>query len=105
MQLDDYQKSKVRFHLGFNAGAQIPAGDRSRLEEAMSLTPHVAKSFHVELSKVGAARGRNLPAPQCALHQTKCLLEIEENCGHHGRQHFHEMVPRRTRREISRDRY
>ena len=31
--------SKTRFHLGFNAGAQIPAGDRARLEEAMSLIP------------------------------------------------------------------
>ena len=39
MELDDYLKSKTRFHLGFNAGAQIPAGDRSRLEEAMALIP------------------------------------------------------------------
>ena len=39
MQLNDYQKSKVRFHLGYNAGAEVPAGDRSRLEEAMSLVP------------------------------------------------------------------
>ena len=39
MQLNDYQKSQVRFHLGYNAGAQIPAGDRSRLEEAMALIP------------------------------------------------------------------
>ena len=39
MQLNDFQKSKVRFHLGYNSGAQIPAGDRSRLEEAMSLVP------------------------------------------------------------------
>ena len=39
MQLDDYLKSKVRYHLGFNAGAQIPAGDRARLEEAMALVP------------------------------------------------------------------
>ena len=39
MELDDYLKSKTRFHLGFNAGAQIPAGDRSRLEEAMALVP------------------------------------------------------------------
>ena len=39
MQLDDYLKSKVRFHLGFNAGAQIPAGDRARLEEAMAVVP------------------------------------------------------------------
>ena len=29
MQLDEYLKSKVRYHLGFNAGAQIPAGDRA----------------------------------------------------------------------------
>ena len=39
MQLNDFQKSKVRFHLGYNAGAEVPAGDRSRLEEAMALVP------------------------------------------------------------------
>ena len=39
MELNDYLKSKVRFHLGYNAGAQLPAGDRARLEEAMSLIP------------------------------------------------------------------
>lgn len=39
MQLDDYLKSKIRFHLGFNSGAQVPAGDRARLEEAMALVP------------------------------------------------------------------
>ena len=39
MQLDENLKSKVRFHLGFNSGAQIPAGDRARLEEAMALVP------------------------------------------------------------------
>jgi len=39
MQLDEYLKSKIRFHLGFNSGAQIPAGDRARLEEAMALVP------------------------------------------------------------------
>ena len=39
MQLDENLKSRVRFHLGFNAGAQIPAGDRARLEEAMALVP------------------------------------------------------------------
>ena len=39
MQLNDYQKSQVRFHLGYNAGAEVPAGDRSRLEEAMALVP------------------------------------------------------------------
>jgi len=39
MELNDYQKSKARFHLGYNAGAQIPAGDRARLEEAMALIP------------------------------------------------------------------
>jgi len=39
MELDDYQKSKVRYHLGYNAGAQLPVGDRARLEEAMALVP------------------------------------------------------------------
>ena len=39
MELNELFKSKCRFHLGFNAGAQIPAGDRSRLEEAMALIP------------------------------------------------------------------
>lgn len=39
MQLNNYEKSKIRFHLGYNAGAEVPAGDRSRLEEAMALVP------------------------------------------------------------------
>ncbi len=39
MELDEHLKSKVRYHLGFNSGAQIPAGDRARLEEAMALVP------------------------------------------------------------------
>ena len=39
MELNELMKSKIRFHLGVNAGAQVPAGDRSRLEEAMSLVP------------------------------------------------------------------
>tara|TARA_B100001094_G_C17853207_1_gene633685 strand:- start:152 stop:634 length:483 start_codon:yes stop_codon:yes gene_type:complete len=39
MELDEFNKSKVRFHLGFNSGSQIPAGDRSRLEEALSVIP------------------------------------------------------------------
>lgn len=39
MELDEYLKSKVRYHLGYNSGAQIPAGDRARLEEAMALVP------------------------------------------------------------------
>ena len=39
MQLNDYQKSQVRFHLGYNAGAQIPAGEETILEEAMALVP------------------------------------------------------------------
>ena len=39
MELDENLKSKVRFHLGYNSGAQLPAGDRARLEEAMSLVP------------------------------------------------------------------
>lgn len=39
MELSELEKSQCRFHLGINAGAQIPAGDRSRLEEAMALIP------------------------------------------------------------------
>ena len=39
MELNELLKSKTRFHLGINAGAQIPAGDRARLEEAMALIP------------------------------------------------------------------
>jgi len=39
MELDEYLKSKVRFHLGYNSGSQMPAGDRARLEEAMALVP------------------------------------------------------------------
>jgi len=39
MELNELLKTKIRFHLGVNAGAQVPAGDRSRLEEAMSLVP------------------------------------------------------------------
>ena len=39
MQLDEYLKTKIRFHLGINVGAQIPAGDRARLEEAMCMVP------------------------------------------------------------------
>ena len=39
MELDELNKSKVRFHIGMNSGSQIPAGDRARLEEAMALIP------------------------------------------------------------------
>ena len=39
MELNELLKTKIRFHLGMNAGAQIPAGDRARLEEAMALVP------------------------------------------------------------------
>jgi len=39
MQLDEYLKTKVRWHLGYNSGAEMPAGDRARLEEAMSRVP------------------------------------------------------------------
>jgi len=39
MELNTHDKSRVRFHLGINSGAQIPAGDRSRLEEAMAMIP------------------------------------------------------------------
>lgn len=39
MELSVYDKSRCRFHLGFNNGAQVPAGDLSRLEEAMARIP------------------------------------------------------------------
>ena len=39
MQLDEYLKYKTRYQLGFNAGEQIPAGGRARLEEALALVP------------------------------------------------------------------
>ena len=47
MQLSEYDKSRARFHLGYNSGAQIPAGDRGRLEEAMSLVPD--EYFHDQI--------------------------------------------------------
>lgn len=39
MELNSYDKSRCRFHLGFNLGAQVPAGDSARLEEAMARIP------------------------------------------------------------------
>jgi hypothetical protein len=39
VELSPYDKSRCRFHLGFNTGAQIPAGDSARLEEAMARVP------------------------------------------------------------------
>ena len=39
MELNDYEKSRARFHLGYNTGANLPAGDIARLEEAMARVP------------------------------------------------------------------
>ena len=39
MELNDYDKSRCRFHLGYNVGANLPAGDIARLEEAMARVP------------------------------------------------------------------
>ena len=39
MELNDYDKSRCRFHLGYNTGANLPAGDIARLEEAMARIP------------------------------------------------------------------
>lgn len=39
IELNDYDKSRCRFHLGINVGANIPAGDVARLEEAMARIP------------------------------------------------------------------
>lgn len=39
MEFSTHDKSRCRFHLGFNVGANIPAGDIARLEEAMCRIP------------------------------------------------------------------
>ena len=39
MEFSTYDKSRCRFHLGINVGANIPAGDIARLEEAMCRIP------------------------------------------------------------------
>lgn len=39
MELNDYDKSRCRFHLGYNSGANLPAGDLARVEEAMARIP------------------------------------------------------------------
>jgi|TARA_B100001996_G_scaffold263807_1_gene205786 hypothetical protein len=39
LELNDYDKSRCRFHLGYNTGANLPAGDIARLEEAMARIP------------------------------------------------------------------
>jgi hypothetical protein len=39
LELSPYDKSRTRFHLGFNNGSMIPAWDLARLEEAMARIP------------------------------------------------------------------
>jgi len=39
VEFGSHDKSRCRFHLGFNVGANIPAGDIARLEEAMCRIP------------------------------------------------------------------
>ena len=39
MELNDFDKSRCRFHLGYNVGANLPAGDIARLEEALARIP------------------------------------------------------------------
>lgn len=39
MELAEYDKSRARFHLGLNTGANIPAGDLARFEEAVARIP------------------------------------------------------------------
>jgi hypothetical protein len=36
LELSPEEKSRCRFHLGYNLGANMPAGDTARLEEAMA---------------------------------------------------------------------
>ena len=38
MEIDDHSKSRIRYHLGYNSGSEIPIGDTARLEE-MSRIP------------------------------------------------------------------
>ena len=45
MELNDHLKSKVRFHLGFNAGAQIPAGDRLQTIRVRKGQPEFRKAL------------------------------------------------------------
>ena len=39
MELSPFDKSRCRYHLGFNSGSFIPAGDAAQLEEAMARVP------------------------------------------------------------------
>jgi hypothetical protein len=39
MRLSDYDKSRAAFHLGYNVGAQVPAGDVARFYEAAERIP------------------------------------------------------------------
>ena len=39
MELNEYDKSRCRYHLGYNSGANVPAGDFAAMEEAMARIP------------------------------------------------------------------
>jgi hypothetical protein len=39
VELSPFDKSRCRYHLGYNSGAFIPAGDAAQLEEAMARVP------------------------------------------------------------------
>jgi hypothetical protein len=39
VELSPYDKSRCRWHLGYNSGANVPAGDFAQLEEAMASIP------------------------------------------------------------------
>jgi len=39
VELNSYDKSRCRWHLGYNVGSMVPAGDAARLEEAMARIP------------------------------------------------------------------
>ena len=72
MELDEYLKSKVRYHLGFNAGAQIPAGDRSRLEEAMAMVPdelwYNEIVYHVKRCDIAWKASAAIPDERCIFY-------------------------------------
>ena len=48
MQLDEFIKSKCKWHLGYNQ-TSIPAGDLARLEEALN---NVQDSFWIYFKKI-----------------------------------------------------
>jgi len=77
MELSELEKSKTRFHLGFNNGAQIPAGDASRLEEAMALIPdsywYEQVQYHIKRCDIAWKASAALPDDYLEPNGTRAL--------------------------------